>query len=222
MAADVDICNLALANLGDDSNIAALNENSTQASYCNRFYPLARDTVLQRAGFGFTLRRIVLAQDLISLPSSWLYGYSVPSNCLRKIAVLPPDAADDNESVPYAVESISDAGDEVIYTNIQIATLRYVQRVTDTTKYSPLIVNAIARLLSAYLSGPLIKGETGIQVGESQLKIFEQTAYPQAVASDANSQQTDSFGTFIPSGIKARGGNTTGTPIWPGPLNSFP
>lgn len=222
MAADVDIANLALSNLGDDANIAALSENSPQASYCNRFYPLARDTVLQRAGFGFTLRRIVLAQDLISLPSSWLYGYSTPSNCLRKIAVLPQDAADDAESQPYAVESISDAGDEVIYTNVPIATLRYVQRVTDTTKFTPLVVNAIARLLSSYLAGPLIKGSTGMEIAQAQLKIFEQTAYPQAAASDANSQQADNIYRFTPSGIKARGTNTVGTPIWPGPLGSYP
>lgn len=221
MSADVDICNIALSHLGDDANIAALNENSTQAAYCKTFYPLARDAVLQRGGFGFTLRRLPLAQDLITVPAQWLYAYSTPNNCLRKIAVLPPDAPDDTNSVSYAVEALDDAGNEVIYTNIQSATLRYVQRVSDTTKYTPLVVMAMARLLAAFLAGPLIKGDTGMQIGIKQMEIFDERSFPQALASDANSQQTDHYADFIPSGLKARGGSSA-VPVWPGPLSSFP
>lgn len=221
MAADVDICNLALGHLGDDANIASLTENSAQAAYCNRFYPIARDMVLQRGGFSFTLRRVALATDLVTIPKSWQYAYQGVNNSLKKIAVLAPDATDDTQSVPYAVESVDAAGTEVIYTNISSATLRYIQRVTDTTKYSPLIVHAISRLLAAFLAGPLIKGQVGIQMAQSQMKIFEDMSLPQAMADDANSQQTDHFNDFVPKHMQSRV-NGTVTPIWPGPLSSFP
>lgn len=221
MSADVDICNIALGHLGDDANIASLNEPSTQAAACLRFYPIARDAVLERGGFGFTLRRVSLAQDLITIPTSWLFGYAVPSNCLRKISVLAAGATDDMASAPFAVESISDAGEEIIYTNVDQATLRYVQRVTDTSKYRPLLVIAIARLLAALLAGTLIKGSTGMAVAEGQMKIFENMSLPQAMASDANSQSTDHFTDFVPSTLLARH-SSPATPLWPGPLSSFP
>lgn len=221
MAADTDIANIALSHLGDDSNIASLNENSPQAAACNQFYPIARDAVLERAGFSFCLRRISLAQDLVVIPTSWQFGYAAPSNCLRKIAVLPPNALDDMLSAPYAVESISDTGEEIIYTNVQQATLRYVQRVTDTTKFPPLVVMAIARLLAAFLAGKLIKGTTGMNVAEAQLKIFENVEYLQATASNANGQQTDHFADFMSLAQRARH-SSPATPLWPGPLASFP
>lgn len=221
MSADVDICNLALGHLGDDANIASLSEFSAQASYCNKFYPLARDMTLQQGKFGFTLRRVALASDLVTIPTSWIYAYSVPSNCLHKISVLPAEATDDMNSAPYAVESISDAGEEVIYTNVETATLRYVQRVTDTSKYSPLVVNAMARLLASFLAGPLIKGQRGATVGEAQLKIYTDSALPLAMGSDANSQQTDHFRDFVPSTLLAREGSPS-VPLWPGAMTSFP
>ena len=48
MATEVDICNLALAHLGDDATIASLNppEGSAQAEKAARFYPIARNSLL--------------------------------------------------------------------------------------------------------------------------------------------------------------------------------
>lgn len=216
MSADVDICNLALGMLGDDSNIASLTENSAQASYCSRLYPIARDMTLQMGKFGFTLRRIALASDLVSVPTSWQFAYSVPNNCLHKISVLPPGASDDLQSAPFAVESISDTGEEVIYTNVDTATLRYVQRVTDTSKYSPLVVNSIARCLASFLSGPILKGDRGFTVGLKHWKFFTEEALPKATGDDANSQSTDHFHDFLPAHLQARGGNNGNTrDVWP-------
>ena len=43
MATEVDICNLALAHLGDDATIATIKppEGSAQAEKAARFYPIA-------------------------------------------------------------------------------------------------------------------------------------------------------------------------------------
>lgn len=209
MSSDVDICNLALGFLGDEAEVAALTESSAQAAYCKRFYPMARDTVLQMGQFGFSLRRAALAEDLVDdVPNSWSFAYTVPNGCISKIALLPPNATNDTTDMQdYAVEAIDDAGHEVIYTNQEQAVLRYVQRVTDTTRFQPLVVIAIARLLASYLAGPLIKGSAGTDIGLKQMEIFMKTSMPAAVADDANSQQTDQMGNFVPSMIKARNTN---------------
>ena len=48
MSTPVDICNLALARLGDEANVQSISppDGSTQAALCAQFYPIARDTAL--------------------------------------------------------------------------------------------------------------------------------------------------------------------------------
>ena len=55
MATEVDICNLALAHLGDDATIASLSppEGSAQAEKAARFYPIARNTLLEMHTWNF-------------------------------------------------------------------------------------------------------------------------------------------------------------------------
>ena len=64
MASEVDICNLALAHLGDSATVASINppEGSAQAEMCQRFYPIARDSLLEMHNWGFATRRKALAQ----------------------------------------------------------------------------------------------------------------------------------------------------------------
>ena len=64
MASVVDICNLALAHLGDDATISSIDppEGSAQAEHCKRFYTSARDTLLQLHPWNFASKRIALAE----------------------------------------------------------------------------------------------------------------------------------------------------------------
>ena len=64
MASEVDICNLALSHLGDNATVASIDppEGSAQAEHCSRFYPIARDTLLEMHNWNFSTRRAVLAQ----------------------------------------------------------------------------------------------------------------------------------------------------------------
>ena len=59
MASEVDICNLALSHLGDTATIASLDppEGSAQAEHCARFYPIARDSLLEMHAWGFATSR---------------------------------------------------------------------------------------------------------------------------------------------------------------------
>ena len=55
MASVVDICNLALAHIGDDATVSSIDppEGSAQAEHCKRFYAIARDTMLQMHNWNF-------------------------------------------------------------------------------------------------------------------------------------------------------------------------
>lgn len=186
MASEVDIANLALAYLGDTATLSSLNppEGSAQADHCHRFYPVARDTLLQMHNWNFASKRIALSQ--VTNPwTNWKYAYGYPSDCLDAVAILPPDAEDDystrfvpNDTPYYGlnyspviaagryvpqsyVMETNDVGQRVIYTNQEDAILRYQSLVYDTTKFSPLFTMTLVWHLASMLAGPILKGESG-------------------------------------------------------------
>jgi hypothetical protein len=98
VSSEVDICNMALGHLGDDATVASLDppEGSAQAEHCARFYPMARDAMLDAHKWGFATRRASLALLSETPPSPWRYAYAQPADALNLISMLAPDAADDN------------------------------------------------------------------------------------------------------------------------------
>lgn len=188
MPSVVDICNLALSHLGDTGTVASIDppEGSAQSEHCARFYPIARDTLLEMHPWNFATRRATLA--LLDVPTwTWEYAYSLPSNTVKVLSVLPSHVDDDLESEPYETEAGAD-GSPVIRTNLAEATVRYTMRVEDPTRFSPLFTEALTRLLAAYLAGPVIKGDAGRKAGLAQMQLFQQMA-SRAMVSDANQRQ---------------------------------
>ena len=186
MASEIDICNLALGHLGDNATVSSISppEGSAQAEHCARFYPIARDALLEMHYWNFTMRRVNLAQLTNNWPE-WKYAYALPADAINIIAVMPPDAHDDYATrfLPtdtpsfahnyspvisagryspqdFTVE-LGDDGNHILYTNQDKAMLRYTAYVTDTNSYSPLFVMALSWQLAAMLAGPVIKGDAG-------------------------------------------------------------
>lgn len=207
MASDVQICNAALAHLGDTATVASINppEGSAQAEHCARFYPLARDALLEMHAWSFATRRASLAL-LTETVAQWRYCYAMPANVINVLAVVPPDTSDDYSQglsvpdfygyaptlipnagyyvpQPYAIETTA-AGAQAILTNQASAVLRYTVRVTDPTQFSPLFTMTLTWLLASMLAGPLIKGDVGRAEGERCYKMM--TAHlVEATQSDA-------------------------------------
>jgi hypothetical protein len=173
VAAEVDICNLALAHLGQRANVVSINppEGSAEAPQCARFYPMARDTLLELHPWRFATRRVALADLSAANPPAdpWRFSYALPDEMIRVLAITGPERSHDDEAEPYAVELAAD-GAPVIYTDMEDAWARYTARVIDTTRFSPLFVETLAYLLASYLAGPVIKGDSGIRVGQSMLQ----------------------------------------------------
>ena len=201
MSSVVEICNLALSHLGDSATIATIDppEGSAQAEHCARFYPIARDSLLEMHPWNFATRRVSLAALDIDL-WSWAYAYAAPTSCLKIVSILPNESGSDDETQPYETESAED-GTLIIRTDVESATCRYIYKVTDSARFPPLFVDALARLLASYMSGPVVKGESGRKAGLEQLQAFRQIA-SQAMVSDANQRMVRP--THTPSWIGAR------------------
>lgn len=188
MASEVDICNLALARLGDSATVSSISppEGSAQAEHCKRFYPIARDALLELHDWHFATRRKTLAAISGSW-APWAYAYAPPADCLRIVAILPPESAE-TDAQPFERE-LGPVGEAVILTNQDEAVARYVAKVTDTTRFSPLFVDALAWLLASHLAGPLLKGDAGIKMTQ-QCYSTGLALLARATVSDANQRKS--------------------------------
>lgn len=175
MASDVQICNLALSNLGDEATVAVIDppENSVQASLCAAFYPIARDALLQMVAWSFNTSRVTLAELSEAPAFGWDHAYALPAECLAIISVHEPTAQDDDAPREFVTETVED-GTVCVFTDVDQAVCRYVRRITDASKLPPLVVQALSWLLSSHLAGPLIKGDSGRKAALDAQKEFQQ------------------------------------------------
>lgn len=207
MPTDVDICNLALANLADDADVSSIDppEGSAQADHCANFYPIARDTILESHAWSFATRRLLLT-EVESEWDSYEFSYLKPNGLLRVISVFDPSVTDEQAllsgvlSQNFIIEQNS-SGVEVIMTDVKDAAIRYIVRVEDTSKFSAMFINCVAAYLSSLLAGPIIKGLQGVKMAEywnkRALEYIEK-----ARAIDGNSQRMRL--NYTPSSIRAR------------------
>lgn len=211
MATEEDISNLALSHLGDTATVVSLNppEGSMQAEHCARFFPIARDTLLEIHPWGFASKRIILAQLTSNWPQ-WMYAYAIPSDAIKILAVLPPDSTDDVSApakLPSAiaqpgapdwgaytpqpfVTEVNGDGAEVIYSDQGNAILRYTASVSDTNIFSPLFTIALSWHLASMLAGPVIKGDAGSAEAKRATAMME-SYLAKAAESDSNQQRQD-------------------------------
>jgi len=202
MASVVDICNLALAHIGDSANISAISppDGSSQADHCSRFYPVARDALLEMHAWNFATKRDTLALLTTDTPANWLYRYARPSNCARVLKVLPPEPVDDDTDSQPFVEELDSTGARTILTNQEDAYVQYTALVTDTTKFSPLFTTALSYLLASYLAGPVVK-DLKLKQGMYQLARAELGL---AAPADANARKSDPRTNYQAPWISAR------------------
>lgn len=189
MATDTAICNLALSHLGERANINAINPpDSANAEHCARFFPIARDALLELHPWRFATRRQVLSPVTVEM-GAWAYAYALPADCLRILAVLPT-AGTELECADYEAEVKADDATSVVLTNEPLAILRYVMRVEDATKFTPLFVTTLSWLLGSYLAGPVVKGSAGKDAAQAcQAEFWRQFAMASSI--DANQRRGD-------------------------------
>lgn len=203
MSSVADIVNLALAHLAEKANVVSVTppDNTQNAQYAARFYPMARDALLEAHDWGFNTKRATLA--LLDLgdaqPTGWTYTYTYPNLCARVDRVLLPETTDDNLGENFKVETHTD-GTKVIYTNAAEATAVYRALVTDAGKFTPLFVLSLSRLLAYYLAGPITKSREIVQA-MWQAFLLENSW---AQASDANGRQSNPYTDRVGDSISAR------------------
>ncbi len=178
----VGICNLALSYLGL-SSIASMTEASAEAIQCNMHFDNARDFVLRDYTWNFATKRVTLAESgTITPPAEWAYAYSVPSDCLwaRQIVVGSPMPA-----AEFALEVVGTG--RVLYTNESPAILQYTARISETTLFDPMFIEALAWKMAAQICMPMTRDKSLMQMAMNMYV----NNLAQAQRADANEGQPE-------------------------------
>lgn len=135
MSSVVDICNRALQKLGAE-RIISLTQDSVSARACNLAYEQVRDAELRAHVWNFAVKRAELAADATAPVYGYNYAYTLPSDCIR---LLKNDYQEAFYSDKWKIE-----GRKIITDESAPLPIRYVYRVTDTTIFDTLFIEALS------------------------------------------------------------------------------
>lgn len=206
----VEVANMALSFVGETTRVFSLDtrvDTSAQAAECAKFFGPACNELLETYSWSFATRTdalVAVTKDAIR--TDWTYAYALPVNLAVPLEVLPPgqttlDDSVNTEVVPYwrapgtqtraapngykfAVERNAN-GQQVLYTHVADAVLRYCVRVSAATQWPMKFKVALARKLASFLAGPFVKGDGGLTLA-AKFDALADAKAGSAAASDAN------------------------------------
>lgn len=141
MVSVVSVCNRALSKIGDEIQIASLDDSSKPARYCKILYPEIRDMVLRGYPWRFALKRYVLAPLSDPPLFGFQYQFSMPADCLRIWKVV--------DACSYQVEGKRILSDTDIFAFIGIS------RIENPDEFDSFFAEALAVKMAAELAVPL-------------------------------------------------------------------
>lgn len=151
MTSDVQIANLALSHLGNDT-ITSLTSDHPSASTISLFWDLTRDDVLREHKWPFSTAIVTLASLDTDIPT-WTYFYGYPSNCLKIWTVFNDATLDTKEEQDFEILFLPPSDNRlVICSNIEQAYAEYSYKVQDVTIWDPKFSMAFSYRLAANIA----------------------------------------------------------------------
>lgn len=148
MVSNIQICNMALSQIGDDYTISSFDDEIKTARYSNIFYEPTRDLVLRSYPWRFALKRASV--PALAEKPAWGYSaqYQLPVDCLRVWSLR-----DNTEE--FEVE-----GDKILANHQGALDFLYIKKITDPNLFDTMFVECLVLKLAAKLSVPLKNSTT--------------------------------------------------------------
>lgn len=135
-----EIANIALAHIGNGEISDFDTSSNDGARQCRAHWDLTRDSMLRQHAWNFAIKRIGLVQSSNPV-SGYDHAYVLPSDFLRALVLNDTEAWEPSDK--YAIEG------GLLLTDEDTATIRYVARIEDTSKWDPLFIEAFSLMLAA-------------------------------------------------------------------------
>jgi hypothetical protein len=142
---EVDICNLALSQLGGKFTITSLDDDTVGARLCKANYAPLRDAVLEEMDWSFAIVRSDLTPDPDPALIDGYTKFKLPPEVLRVLSVYAGGLKLDD----WALEQ------RFILAKHQAVSIKALESIKDTAMFSQAFTQALAARLAAELAMPL-------------------------------------------------------------------
>ncbi len=205
--AAVDIANLALGRLGIGQAISSLDETSTPARICKRFYDQCRREVLRSHPWSCVSTTQSIAQVADETYPGWGYVYQYPTNALMVWSVADEGGIRSwsglyllycqgygeqlfayRRRYPFKVAMQSDQNSRVLLSDVPSAYAYITFDATNTNLFAADLTSAIADRLAMEVGGPLKVDANLVALAANRYSMSRS----QAAAQEMNEQQDDS------------------------------
>lgn len=160
MATIVDIVNVGLTLLGE-SRIASLLDNSKPAREANAIYEQVRDSLLAGYTWSFAKARAQLPASATPPLFEYANAFQLPAGCLRITMVgdfyVGVDLTDYRGS---PTQEFTIEGREILTNLGAPLNLKYINRVEDSTQFSPNFCSAFSAKLAEKLAESLTQSDS--------------------------------------------------------------
>ncbi|WDY60392.1 hypothetical protein [Pseudomonas sp. PSKL.D1] len=169
MSSVIEICNMALSNIGASRRIDDLDEDSQEAEQCSLFYVHARDFVLRSdCEWAFATAFAALAEVADNPDPVFPYAYAMPNDCMRIRRIVNPvlDASyftrihcyGNPPQIPEIKFRVVNGSSQRLITTMEpAATLEYTLKVESSEMFDPVFVSALSWYLASKIAAPLAK-----------------------------------------------------------------
>ena len=172
VATDIEICNLALNELGDRGSVEniAVPKKPVERIFA-RWYHVIRQMALKEQMPNFALARRLVAQDLNKTPDfGYSYAYEYPQDCVRFLGIGEQAEKENN----YSIEN------NAILTDLDYVDdglpIRFIIDETDVTKFSSEFVLVISKMLAYATCYEITQDDQKKLIIEKDLKILKVSA----------------------------------------------
>lgn len=159
MTSKVEICNKALSLLSANLIMAFDPDESVEAALCVTNYESARRYALEKRGWTFATKRIVMTSPSATAPE-WGYDFKhlLPSDLLRVLIVSEDPAYKDGGSLMDWRKESDDGGDYIVC-NFSTIYVKYIYDQIQEVRFSPTFVEAMSHQLAYLMATPLTESK---------------------------------------------------------------
>jgi len=188
MSSIIDICNIALAYMGQSRRISSLDDTSVEAAQCKLHYEPVKKAILARYPWRFAERCAALTLRNEDTHPEWPYVHEYPSGCIRILKIMPTEKTWSPELVQEEPFDIGmTASGKSIFCNLSAGWIKYIDDISDPTLFPPLFVQALGWSLAiALITSTVGGGNIGVK---NNLMQYFQESMNAAMAADANECQ---------------------------------
>jgi len=148
----IDICNLALAMLGEDS-IRSFDDHNKRARLCSNLFDFSRDSILIKAAWTFAVKFFKL-KKLDGIASDEqppdISIYNMPNDCLKPLDITPFGS---KQKWYVCAEGIA------VSSSVEEPTLKYIKKDVDVGSYTLPFISILSAKIAMHLALPVTKSQ---------------------------------------------------------------